>query len=133
MSLLGRPRPDERGRRGQSRRGRVAMRGLVYGRPGAAMRIPMPVGAGLVLTGLAASVAYSKRARRWYLTWGATAAETTARLPGDELLDDPDLQSTRAISIDAPPEAVWPWLVQMGSGRGGAYTYDWVENLFGLD
>ena len=41
--------------------------------------------------------------------------------------------STRAITIDAPPAAVWPWLVQMGSGRGGAYTYDWIENLFGLD
>ena len=40
--------------------------------------------------------------------------------------------STRAVTIDAPPGAVWPWLVQMGSGRGGAYTYDWIENLFGL-
>ncbi len=40
--------------------------------------------------------------------------------------------STRAVTIDAPPGAVWPWLVQMGSGRGGAYTYDWIENLLGL-
>ena len=40
--------------------------------------------------------------------------------------------ATRAISIEAPPEAVWPWLAQMGSGRGGLYTYDWIENLFGL-
>ena len=97
------------------------------------MRIPTPVGAGLVLAGLTASAVYSKWARRWYLTWGATSREVTARLPGDELLVDPDLQSTRAISIDAPPGAVWRWLVQMGSGRGGAYTYDWIENLFGLD
>ena len=55
-------------------------------------------------------------------------------LPGDELLEDADGVSTRAISIDAPASAVWPWLAQMGpSPRGGAYTYDWIENLLGLD
>ena len=54
------------------------------------------------------------------------------KLPGDELLSDAGLVSTRAITIDAPPAAIWPWLVQMGSGRGGAYTYDWIENLAGL-
>jgi hypothetical protein len=53
-------------------------------------------------------------------------------MPGDELIPDPDTLATRAITIDAPPTALWPWLVQMGSGRGGAYTYDWIENLFGL-
>jgi hypothetical protein len=67
------------------------------------------------------------------LTWGATDEEVARRLPGDELLEDADVVSTRAITIDAPPSAVWPWLVQMGSGRGGAYTYDWIENLFGLE
>jgi hypothetical protein len=67
------------------------------------------------------------------LTWGATDEEAARRLPGDELLEDADVVSTRAITIDAPPAAVWPWLVQMGSGRGGAYTYDWIENLFGLE
>ena len=66
------------------------------------------------------------------LTWGATEEEAGRSLPGDELLEDPAVVSTRAITIDAPPSAVWPWLVQMGSGRGGAYTYDWIENLFGL-
>ena len=66
------------------------------------------------------------------LTWGATPDEADRTLPGDELLREPDVLSTRAITIDSPPSAVWPWLVQMGSGRGGAYTYDWVENLFGL-
>ena len=44
-----------------------------------------------------------------------------------------DLATTRAITIKAPPDAIWPWLVQMGSGRGGAYTYDWIENLLGLN
>jgi hypothetical protein len=67
------------------------------------------------------------------LTWGATADEAARALPGDELLADADVVSTRAVAIDAPPSDVWPWLVQMGSGRGGAYTYDWIENLFGLE
>ncbi|HLM96095.1 MAG TPA: hypothetical protein VK283_07250 [Acidimicrobiales bacterium] len=53
-------------------------------------------------------------------------------LPGDELLTDPDLVTTRVISVDAPPGDIWPWLVQMGPGRAGAYTYDWIENLAGL-
>ena len=68
------------------------------------------------------------------LSWGATDAEAGARLPGDELLENADTVSTRAISIDAPAADVWPWLAQMGpSPRGGAYTYDWIENLLGLD
>ncbi|MFI7542452.1 SRPBCC family protein [Actinoplanes sp. NPDC049599] len=85
-------------------------------------------GGGLAL----AAAVYAPALRRWYLTWGATAEEAEATLPGDELLPEPDMLSTRAVTIDAPPERVWPWLVQMGSGRGGAYTYDWIENLFGL-
>jgi hypothetical protein len=72
--------------------------------------------------------------RRPILTWGATDAEAASQLPGDELLEDADGMSTRAIEIDAPAAAVWPWLAQMGpSPRGGAYTYDWIENLLGLD
>jgi hypothetical protein len=71
--------------------------------------------------------------RRWCLTWGARPDEVSRELPGDDLLPDAGIVATRAITIDAPPAAVWPWLVQMGSGRGGVYTYDWIENLFGLD
>ena len=67
------------------------------------------------------------------LTWGATAGDISGQMPGDELMPDPDMQTTRAITIEAPPGAIWPWLVQMGSGRGGAYTYDWIENLFALN
>src|SRR5262245_11437391 len=75
-----------------------------------------------------------RRLRRVILTWGATAGEVDARLPGDELLEDADGVSTRAIGIDAPAAAVWPWIAQMGPApRGGAYTYDWIENLLGLD
>lgn len=71
--------------------------------------------------------------RRRCLTWGATAQEANGPLPGDDLLAKPELVTTRAVTIDAAPEAVWPWLVQMGPGRGGAYTYDWIENLYGLN
>jgi hypothetical protein len=87
-----------------------------------------------IAAGTAAAVAaYRVPLRRWWLFWGATAEEVDRAMAGDELLPEPDLESTRAVAVDAPPEAVWPWLVQMGSGRGGAYTYDWIENLFGLD
>jgi len=87
----------------------------------------------LSLAALAAITLYPLL-RRPILTWGATAEEAAARLPGDELLEDADGTSTRAVSIDAPRSDVWPWLAQMGpSPRGGAYTYDWIENLLGLD
>src|SRR6266511_4735050 len=72
--------------------------------------------------------------RRSILTWGATSEEAASRRPGDELLEDADGVSTRTITIDAPAASVWPWLAQMvPSPHGGAYTYDWIENLFGLD
>jgi hypothetical protein len=59
--------------------------------------------------------------------------EAAATLPGDDLLTHPDVVTTRVIGIEAPANRVWPWLVQMGPGRAGAYTYDWIENLFGLN
>jgi hypothetical protein len=87
-----------------------------------------------IVAGLALAAAASRRLlREPVLTWGATPDETARRLPGDELLEEADMVSTRAITIDAPASAVWPWLVQMGVGRGGAYTYDWIERLLGLD
>ena len=77
---------------------------------------------------------YRKCLRRRILNWGATEAEASARLPGDELLEHANGVSTRVIDIDAPASAVWPWLAQMGPApRGGAYTYDWIENLLRLD
>jgi hypothetical protein len=87
---------------------------------------------GAVVASLMGERSYRRYLREWVLTWGATASEAERRLPGDELLDAPDVLATRAIEIDAPPSAVWPWLVQMGPARAGAYTYDWIENLFGL-
>jgi hypothetical protein len=92
------------------------------------------VGAGAIAASAAAVEAlYRRFLRRWVLTWGATDDEAARRLPGDELLESPDIVATRAIGIDAPPSVVWPWLVQIGPGRAGAYTYDWIENLFGLN
>jgi len=85
------------------------------------------------LAGGLGALAYPLFFRHWCLTWGARPEEVSGKLPGDELLTDADIVSTRAISIDAPPGAIWPWLVQMGSGRGGVYTYDWIENLLGLN
>ena len=60
-------------------------------------------------------------------------SEADAVMPGDDLLAYPDVVTTRAVGIEAPANRVWPWLVQMGPGRAGAYTYDWIENLFGLN
>ena len=85
----------------------------------------------LLVVGL--GLAY-RRLRTPILTWGATDGEASATLPGDELLADADGVATRAITIDAPAAAVWPWIAQMGPApRGGAYTYDWIENLLRLD
>jgi hypothetical protein len=66
------------------------------------------------------------------LGWGATSAEVIAPMPGDDLVSPAELVATRAITIAATPEQVWPWLVQVGIGRAGGYTYDWLERLAGL-
>lgn len=78
-------------------------------------------------------VAGAARARRWYLRWGATGDEVSAVLPGDELLPHADLTATRAVTVRAPAADVWPWIAQLGQGRGGLYSYDWMENLVGCD
>lgn len=91
---------------------------------------PVRVALGLAALGFA----YALVVRGAILRWGATPDEAAGRLPGDELLEEADGVATRAIEVGAPPSAVWPWIAQMGpSPRGGAYTYDWIENLLGLD
>lgn len=83
---------------------------------------------------IAIAALYAKFLRRPIVNWGATDDEVAANLPGDPLIEYADGVSTRAITIDAPAAAVWPWLAQMGPApRGGAYTYDWIENLLGLN
>jgi hypothetical protein len=71
--------------------------------------------------------------RHRILHWGASSAEINLPIAGDELVVDPILITTRAITIHVHPERVWPWLAQMGQGRGGFYSYEWLENLIGLD
>ena len=71
--------------------------------------------------------------RPWYLGWGATGAEALAPLPGDEIIPGAAGQQTRAITIHAPVDRVWPWLAQIGQDRGGFYSYDLLENLIGCE
>lgn len=87
------------------------------------------------LTALAAAGAavYVRFVLPWHARWGARDEEVRTPLPGDGIAPSPSMASTRAISIEAPPEAVWRWLVQIGQGRGGLFSYDWLENLVGSD
>ena len=89
----------------------------------------------LLVTGLAVAagvLAYDRILRPRLERWGASAAEVAAELPGDDLVAEPAAQITRAVTVDAPPAAVWPWIVQLGADRAGFYSYDRLENLFGL-
>lgn len=63
----------------------------------------------------------------WMDRWGASESEIAASLPGDELVPSPRISYTRAISINAPPEEIYPWIVQIGAERGGWYSYEWFE------
>jgi hypothetical protein len=74
----------------------------------------------MYLVGLA--VGYQVFLRDRCLTWGATPEEVDRAMPGDELIPAPDILATRAITIATGPEQIWPWLVHLGPGRGGAYT-----------
>lgn len=82
-----------------------------------------------VLMALAAAGAAEAVLGRLGRTYGSTAEERGAALPGDPIISAPRVQTDHAITIDAPPSAVWPWLVQMGWGRGGWYTARWVDRL----
>jgi hypothetical protein len=83
-----------------------------------------------VLTiGALAAVAYWTRVRPWHIRWGCSAEELAATLPGDELNEGAPIASQHAITIDAPAEEAWKWLVQIGQGRAGFYSYTVIENL----
>jgi len=90
------------------------------------MRVRVALGAAAVVVG------YRWFVEPWHRTWGATSAEAAGALPGDDLTAAPAEQATRAITIDAPADRVWPWIIQIGADRGGFYSYDWLEDLFGL-
>jgi hypothetical protein len=86
------------------------------------------VGAATATAGLSAAAVAQRLAH-----WGATTEERRRRLPGDELIPDGRPTVTNAVTIDAPVAQVWPWIVQIGRGRAGFYTYTWLENLLGAD
>ena len=94
-----------------------------------AARILRPI----MTAGALAPWAYLLIVRPWHIIWGATDEDVRKRLPGDDLVPHPALESTRAVTIQAPAEEVWRWLVQLGQDRGGFYSYDRLENLAGAD
>jgi hypothetical protein len=81
---------------------------------------------------LALAVVYGLPVRRWFSRWGTTSEEMARVMPGDALTPDPTDMSMQAITVDAPPEDIWPWLIQIGYQRGGLYSYDWLDRLFGF-
>jgi hypothetical protein len=87
------------------------------------------VALGLLIGVLAALPAFTRHMARW----GATDDELRSPLPGDDVVACARPTVTNAVTIDTPPERVWPWLVQIGRGRAGFYTYTWLENLIGAD
>jgi hypothetical protein len=89
---------------------------------------------GLGVAAIAGAAAiYVPAARRRSLRWGVTDQELHQSFPGDNLIGSADLTATRAVTIEAPAEEVWPWIAQLGQGRGGFYSYDFLENLVGCD
>lgn len=96
-------------------------------------RTGMRLVAALAALAAAGAAVYARFLLPWHVRWGATDEEVQMALPGDDIAPAPSMASTRAISIQAPPEAVWRWLVQIGQGRGGLFSYDWLENLVGSD
>lgn len=67
--------------------------------------------------------------RPWQLKWGATPKELASDMPGDDVVPNPTFKATRAVTVDAAPEAIWPWIVQIGFGRAGWYSYDFLDNF----
>lgn len=85
----------------------------------------------ILATLAAASVAYWFPLRRWFVRWGATAHELGRTMPGDALVVNPTYTATLAVTVDAAPDDIWPWLMQLGYRRGGLYSYDWLDRVFG--
>jgi hypothetical protein len=87
------------------------------------------IGIGLVALGAIAFEVYLRFIRPWQLRWGATDEEVGRAMPGDDVVKHPTFNATRAVTIQARPEEIWPWLVQIGFKRVGWYSYDWLDNL----
>lgn len=78
---------------------------------------------------LLSSLIYIYCIRPFQLNWGTTTYESSKSFPGDGLIQNPEFVATRAITIQAAPEEIWPWIVQIGYKRAGFYSYDWFDNL----
>jgi hypothetical protein len=87
--------------------------------------------ASLLLIALTLAVLYWFPLRRLFGRWGTTPVDLARVMPGDAAIADPTYAVTLAITVDARPAYIWPWLVQMGYRRGGLYSYDWLDRLFG--
>jgi len=83
----------------------------------------------VVILGFA--VLYWFPGRRWMSRWGSTPSDLRRVMAGDALLGDATYSGTLSVTVNAPPEDIWPWLVQLGYQRGGLYSYDWLDRLFG--
>jgi hypothetical protein len=83
----------------------------------------------LAVSALVGIAAYGLEVRPRLLNWGATREESESPVLGDDLIAAPDLVATRAITIRTSADQVWPWIAQLGQGRGGFYSYDLLENL----
>jgi hypothetical protein len=81
---------------------------------------------------LALAAAYWFPVRRWFSRWGTTSEELARPMPGDALIPGATEMSMQAVTVNAPPQDIWPWLVQIGYQRGGLYSYDWLDRLFGF-
>ena len=85
----------------------------------------------LLLVPFILAVLYWFPIRRWFGRWGTTPIDLARVMPGDAVIVDRTYTATLAVTVDARPEDIWPWLVQMGYQRGGLYSYDWLDRLFG--
>jgi hypothetical protein len=86
----------------------------------------------IVVIFLGWTTTYFRIIRPWYMKWGAAPEEIGKPLPGDQLIPEPSHESLRVLTIEAPPENIWPWLIQIGQDRAAFYSYDWLENLMGV-
>jgi hypothetical protein len=84
-----------------------------------------------LLVAVVAAIVYWLPIRRWFVRWGTTPLDRARVMRGDGIVAHPTYSATLAITVAAPPESIWPWLVQMGYRRGGLYSYDWLDRLFG--
>jgi hypothetical protein len=85
----------------------------------------------ILLVILTLAVLYWLPLRRWMSRWGTAPADLSRVMAGDTLLPDSTFSYTMGVTVNAPPEDIWPWLVQIGYQRGGLYSYDWLDRLFG--